>query len=154
MKSLPEVRLPPLAVVLLLAVLMWFSARAWPGLVLAFPFRRTLAAGIAIFGAAACVLGVADFRRHGTTVHPLQPEAASSLVVSGIYRISRNPMYLGMVVFLAAWSIWLAHPVGAAGPVILAAWLHLVQIPFEEQALRERFGEHFERYARQVRRWL
>lgn len=150
----PEVRVPPLALLLVLAVLMALAAAAWPGLIVAFPLRRTLAAGIAIAGAAAGFLGVADFRRHKTTVHPLRPQAAASLVVSGIYGVSRNPMYLGMVMLLAAWSVWLAHPVTAAGPLILAAWLQFVQIPFEERALEARFGESFEKYARDVRRWL
>ncbi len=148
------IRVPPLALVVILAVLMALAARAWPGLGGAFPLRRMLAAGLAIVGVTACVLGVADFRRQGTTVHPLRPDAAASLVVSGIYAKSRNPMYLGMVMLLAAWAVWLAHPVSAAGPAILAAWLHFVQIPFEERALHARFGASFEKYAREVRRWL
>jgi protein-S-isoprenylcysteine O-methyltransferase Ste14 len=102
-----ELKIPPLALVLLTAALMWLSARTAPTFTFVIPLRNSIAVAIALLGAATSILGVVSFRRAGTTVNPLTPAASSSLVRSGIYTRSRNPMYLGFLLLLIGWGIYL-----------------------------------------------
>lgn len=148
-------RIPPLALALLLAALMWAAARAWPQYSFATPGLSLLAAAIAIAGLLACLLCVASFQRVGTTVDPRRPTGTSALVAHGIYRYSRNPMYLGMLLVLAAWGLHLGHwPALACGPLAFVLYLNHSQIAAEERALEEKFGDEYRAYARTVRRWL
>ncbi len=153
MKAL-ELKLPPVLVALLCAGLSWGLARALPSLTIVIPFRRSLAAVLVVVGFGIAVSGVLAFRRSRTTVDPTRPSKASSLVMSGVYRATRNPMYLGMALALAGWAVWLAHPLALIGVVVFVAYLTRFQIVPEEHALREVFGAEFGAYARRVRRWL
>ncbi len=153
MKAL-ELKLPPPLVAALAALLMWVVARQGPLLELAFPMRLSLAILVALAGLAVAVAGVMSFHRVETTVNPLTPEKSSALVSSGIYRISRNPMYLGLLLVLLGWALWLSAPWALVGPVLFVAWITRFQIIPEERALLARFGPEFEIYCRRVRRWL
>jgi protein-S-isoprenylcysteine O-methyltransferase Ste14 len=153
MKAL-ELKLPPPLVAGLAALIMWVVARQGPLLELAFPMRLSLAVLMVIAGLAVALAGVVSFHRAETTVNPFTPEKSLALVSSGIYRISRNPMYLGMLLGLLGWMLWLAAPWALVGPVLFVAWITRVQIVPEERALRARFGPEFEAYCRRVRRWL
>lgn len=95
-----------------------------------------------------------SFRRARTTVNPMKPDTASALVTGGIYRFTRNPMYLGDVLILLAIVVFFSHPLGLAGVVLFVAWMNLLQIPAEERALRARFGEAYDAYRARVRRWV
>ena len=101
------------------------------------------------------VLGVALFRGAGTTVNPTTPDKVSSLVITGIYRVSRNPMYVGFLLFLVAWGIFLSHLLSLLlFPTIFIVYMNHFQIPQEEKALKRLFGEEFTSYKKEVRRWL
>ena len=97
--------------------------------------------------------GLTAFRRARTTVNPLRPEKASALVSSGIFRYTRNPMYLALAMALLAWGLLLGHPWRPR-----PGGLRRVDEPLpdrtEERALAALFGDDFERYRREVRRWL
>jgi protein-S-isoprenylcysteine O-methyltransferase Ste14 len=98
--------------------------------------------------------GILEFRRARTTVNPMTPGAASALVVRGVFRISRNPMYLGFSVILLGWAVFLQS---ASALVVLVAFIVYIdrfQIQPEEHALEKTFGVTFRDYARRVRRWL
>ena len=149
-----ELRIPPLLLVALCAAAMFGCARLLPSLDFALPGRLAGAVVLAGAGIGIATAGVATFRRHGTTVNPLTPDATAMLVSGGIYRVSRNPMYLGMLVLLAGWALWLAN---AAAPLLLplfVAYLNRVQIAPEERLLLARFGPQFAHYMATVRRWL
>ena len=94
------------------------------------------------------------FRRAKTTVNPLKPDAASALVVRGVYRWTRNPMYLAMLLLLIAWVCIVSNWAALAMLPLFVAYLNRFQIGPEERALQARFGAEFESYRRQVRRWL
>ena len=96
----------------------------------------------------------ANFRRARTTVNPLQPGAATTLVVSGIYQITRNPMYLGFLFLLLGELAWLAHPVALLTAPAFVLYLNRFQIMPEEHALRECFGTEYLNYADYVGRWI
>ena len=109
---------------------------------------------IALLVAALLLIGSALdlFRRAHTRPEPWQP--ASSLVVRGTYRFTRNPMYLGLLLILAGWAAALANAVAVVLLPGFVAYVTRFQILPEERILRSRFGAEFEAYARTVRRWL
>lgn len=149
-----ELRVPPVIVVAASAGLMWLVAALAPVPALKLPGRAGVALAFVVVGAAVALAGVVAFRRAATTVNPVRPDAASSLVTSGIYRVTRNPMYLGLLLALVGWAVWLAHPLALLVVPLFAAYIGRFQIGPEERALRARFGEAFEAYARRTRRWL
>lgn len=105
-------------------------------------------------GAAFCLAGVAAFRQARTTVNPTTPATSSALVVSGIYRWTRNPMYLGFALLLLAFAVWLSKLSALLLVPVFMGYLQRFQIRPEEQALRARFGASFDAYCQRVRRWL
>ena len=134
------------------ALLMWLVA--FPRLDFALPGREVFAG---IFLIAALIVGISavlGFHRAKTTLNPLQPDAASALVVRGIYRWTRNPMYLAMLLVLIAWACIVANVAALAILPLFVAYLNRFQIAPEERALQARFGGEFEQYKRTVRRWL
>jgi protein-S-isoprenylcysteine O-methyltransferase Ste14 len=149
-----ELKIPPVALGLCLGAAMWGSARLSPALDFALPGGRILAAGLAVVGLVAGLLGVFSFRRAKTTVNPLQPETASHLVVSGIYRWTRNPMYLGMLLVLLGWALFLANALALVFPAAFVLLMNRLQIRPEERVLASMFGAGFADYQSRVRRWL
>lgn len=107
-----------------------------------------------VLGLGLDLYSIGIFIRTRTTVNPMQPNRASRLVVSGAYRWSRNPMYLGMVFWLAGWAWLLGSPVGWFAVWLFARVLVIVQIGPEEIALRDRFGPSYVEYCRSVNRWI
>lgn len=97
---------------------------------------------------------VVQFYRSKTTVNPLKPETAKVLVVKGVYRFSRNPMYLGMALALLAWGIYLSNPLNIFIFIAYIAYMNHFQIKFEEEALTKIFGNEYALYMQRVRRWL
>lgn len=151
-----ECRIPPPLLGLLCGWGMLQAAARWPQWPLPVPQGVALAVLAMLLLLAALLEGSAvwAFVRRRTTVSPLQPQRSSQLVVSGFYRYSRNPMYLGMLCLLLAWGLWLAQWVAFAGPLLWALWIDRWQIVPEERALQARFGEAYTRYCQRVRRWL
>ena len=149
-----EHRVPPPLVAALFGFLMWLVSRPLPDVDAAVSWRSVASVVVLLAGVAVCLAGVLSFRHARTTVNPLKPETATSLVSSGIYRYTRNPMYLGFAVALVAWSIYLASPVSLLGVAGFVLYMNLFQIAPEEQALASLFGEDFTAYRAQVRRWL
>ncbi len=84
---------------------------------------------------------------------PLHPAQASALVTGGIFRVSRNPMYLGLLCWTMALACYLGGLLVWLGPLLLWGWLSRWQIVPEERALQERFGDAYADYCRRVRRW-
>lgn len=117
-------------------------------------FKIYVAAVIFFASIAVMVLAIREFRRARTTVNPLRPETASSLVQSGVFSRSRNPMYLGLFGILLAWTVYLGAPAGVAVLALFVVWMNLLQIRPEEKAMAALFDDDFTQYCRQVRRWL
>ena len=149
-----ELKIPPLLVVAIAALLMWAVARATPHLTLQYPGRVLVASALLVPGIAIVLMGVLAFRKASTTVDPRFPENASHIVSSGIYRFTRNPMYLGMLVVLIAWMALLSNVGTSVIPALFALYITRWQIVPEERALAEKFGAEYEGYCKSVRRWL
>lgn len=133
---------------------MWGVSNYLPGIELGVALRIIVAALVALIGGFFCLAGVVSFRRAKTTVNPLKPEAASALVSSGIYKISRNPMYVGFALFLVAWAVYLSSPWALVGVIGFVLYIDRFQIQPEERALAALFAAEFERYKNSVRRWV
>jgi len=133
---------------------MWVAARVGPAAGFTLPAGRIMAACLAVAGVIIALLGVVSFRRAKTTVNPLDPAAASALVVSGIYQLTRNPMYLGLLLVLLGWALFLANALTFVFPVAFVFLMNRLQIIPEEKALAALFGPGFADYQSKVRRWL
>lgn len=149
-----ENRIPPPLVALLIALLMWLAAEWLPSTGLPPVIRYGAGAIVLMAGICFALPAVRSFRRAGTTVNPVKIEAASDLVTSGIYNVSRNPMYVGLTLVLCAWSFFLGSLWTLVGPVVFVAYITRFQIIPEERVLAVKFGESYREYCRRVRRWL
>jgi protein-S-isoprenylcysteine O-methyltransferase Ste14 len=153
-----DLKVPPLLVWLFFAGGMFGVAYSAPDLSFSLPAKsaRALGLGFVVLGGAIALAGVAAFRAKRTTANPLNPGAASSIVSSGIYRFTRNPMYmyLGFFFALAGWALFLSN----IGAVLLlpgfVVYLTQFQIKPEERTLLEKFCPEYARYMTQVRRWV
>jgi protein-S-isoprenylcysteine O-methyltransferase Ste14 len=149
-----ENRIPPPAIAVLFAVAMWVLSKYVAQIEVSDLARIVTAIVIFLLGTFFCLAGVASFRRAKTTVNPLKPETASSLVSSGIYRFSRNPMYVGFALILVAWAVFLACAWALLGVAGFILYMNRFQITPEERALGALFGDEFAGYKSRVRRWL
>lgn len=148
-----ESRVPPPLVALAVSVAMAFVPKA--AVLGEAPVARiAVAVAATLAGIVFCALGVWSFRKAATTVSPLKPASATSLVVSGVYRVTRNPMYLGMALMLVGWGAYLWSPWAWLGPFAFAVFIDRFQIRPEERAMRALFGGEFDAYRAKVRRWL
>ena len=138
------------------ATLAMVGAALWLPPVLALPEGVRIGAALAlvVVGAGFDVAGVLSFRKAKTTVNPLRPDRSAHIVSTGVYRVTRNPMYLGMVLILLGLAVYLASPWALLGPLAFGAYITRFQIRPEEQALTARFGTPYTAYCAQVRRWL
>ena len=119
-----DLKIPPLALAIVTAIIMWTLSRYTPALAFTFTARVIVATSLAIAGVLTSVSGVASFRTAGTSINPLKPGSSSSLVRFGVYALTRN------------------------------LYLNRFQIEPEERALSARFGQEFVDYRNRVRRWL
>ncbi len=159
-ESRPEIcvtldnRIPPPIVGIVTALLMWLVARQWPGELLPETATRWVCGTLITLSLLLDGWAIVAFRRARTTVNPLAPEKASAIVEVGPYRVTRNPMYLGMALILLACVIWFGQPLNLLVLAMFIAYLTAFQIKPEEAALTERFGQEYESYRARVRRWL
>jgi len=153
MKSL-ELKVPPPALALVIAVLMWLLSLLAPTLAFTIPARILIAILLALAGLATAIAGVTTFARAKTTVNPTTPQKSSSLVSWGIYSVTRNPMYLGLLLELTAWAIVLSNPLPFLLLPVYMLYINRFQIAPEERALTALFGPEFAAYQSRVRRWI
>lgn len=149
-----ETRIPPLALTVAFGAAMYGVARAVPGPTFDVPARVAVAIGVAVAGGVIAFAGVATFRAHRTTMNPTTPGEASVIVTDGVYRYTRNPMYLGLLLVLAGWAVFLGNVVACLFLPAFVLAMHRLQILPEERAMESRFGGDYERYAARTRRWL
>jgi len=149
-----ELKIPPPAVAVLIAgamrgISLVASLFEVPTLV-----RIGAAVTIALVGGGLSLAGVISFRRARTTVNPMKPETTSSLVCSGVYRVTRNPMYAGLFFVLVAWAVFLSSAWALLGPLAFVLYMNRFQISPEERVLSAMFGAGYSAYKSKVRRWL
>lgn len=149
-----ELKVPPVALVIIAAFFIWLGAAYAPGLSFELPLRSTIAWGFGLLGATTSALGVREFKRSKNTVNPTKPESSSTLVRSGIYRYTRNPMYLGFLLILIGCAIAAANVVAFVVLLRFVGYMNRFQIEPEERALTLIFGEDFKAFCFEARRWI
>jgi len=149
-----ELKIPPPVVALLVAVAMWGISLATPAVVVTTSIRVSVAIAIALAGFGIAISGALAFARVRTTVSPLKPETTSSLVTAGVYRFTRNPMYVGVALILLAWAVFLSSPLALPGPLVFIFYIGRFQIVPEERVLSAKFGAAYSAYRAKVRRWI
>ena len=149
-----ELKLSPVLAALLCGALMWWLSRAvpasgpggWPRPVL----TLLLLAASAIVGLSA----LRAFRRASTTVNPFRPANSSALVVSGVFRYSRNPMYVGVLTTILGWAVLFETPGLVLYALCVGLCFHLFVVFYEEPHLERVFGGAYEDYRARVGRWI
>ncbi len=153
MKAL-ENKIPPPIVMAMFALIIWLVRGFGPQI----PIYGNLKIGISLaLVAIALFIDIAaffEFRKFKTTINPLSPEKASSIVTTGIFSKTRNPMYLGMLILLIAWAIFNGAMIGLAIVPLFWAYITRFQIIPEERALIEKFGQEYLDYLKRVKPWL
>jgi protein-S-isoprenylcysteine O-methyltransferase Ste14 len=147
-------KLPPVALVVIVAAIMWVTSFATPAFDFFLPAKSLLSVSLALIGAVTCLSGIVSFRRAKTTVNPMKPNSTSSLVVSGIYKYTRNPMYLGLVLVLFGWAAFLSNLAALALPPAFVVYINRFQIRPEERVLASLFPHEYPAYRAKVRRWI
>ena len=149
-----ELKIPPPAVGVVVGLLMWLASRLTPVVGFAVPGRTPFAICLAVIGLIVAALGVRMFRGVDTTLNPTKPAAASSLVVAGIFRFTRNPMYLGLLLMLLGGATYLSNALAFLFIPVFVAYMNRFQIAPEERALTQIFGAEYTSYRARVRRWI
>ncbi len=149
-----ELKIPPVALVLIFAFTIWFVARIHPWAGVQIPGREWMALMLLIAGFALIIAGAATFISAKTTVNPMTPDLATSIVNRGVYKLSRNPMYLGFFLMLVGWGMLLANILSALLLPLFILCMDRFQIIPEENALLTKFGDAYARYLKSVRRWI
>ena len=149
-----EKKIPPLIVVLLLGLFMWGLSEKTYRIDSILDVPVVISIIFIILGIFFTFSGVIHFKVAKTTVNPINPSSASTLITTGIYKYSRNPMYLGFSFFLMAWGVFLLAPVNILFVVAYFLYMNKFQIIPEEKALLSLFGEEYRLYLDSVRRWL
>lgn len=109
---------------------------------------------VALSSLVMALIALTSFKSFKTTIHPLEPSKTTTLVTHGIYRYSRNPMYLSLALLLFSWGCFLGAWLTPIGVGIFIVYIETFQIRPEEHALRLKFGRDYEEYCRKVRRWV
>jgi len=149
-----ELKLPPVVVLFIFALLMYLLDRFLPFGEFEFFGRYYLSAGLIILAVLIGFISLGQFFRTKTTVDPTKPNKASALVTSGIFAFSRNPMYLSMLLLLLAFGLRLGNAFNVLIAAGFVSYMNRFQIAPEEKALTKLFGKEFLLYCKNVRRWF
>jgi len=148
-----ELKIPPPVVALVFGLLMWLVSSVAGAADVSFGNRIGVAVVVALVGVAFGFTAMGAFLRAKTTMNPINPNAASSLVTHGVFRVSRNPMYLSLVLYLVAWAAYLSNWLALLLVPVFVLYINRFQIKPEERALSALYGPAYSSYKARVRRW-
>lgn len=148
-------RIPPVLILACFGVLAWLSSILIPSFGLGLGVTGKVVGTVCLVsGTAVLIMALSSFKRASTTVDPINPENAAVLVTAGIYQFTRNPMYLAFALQLTGIAIYSNNILALMMPALFVFTLSKLQILPEEQVLRQKFGDQYERYCRRTGRWL
>ncbi len=145
---------PPIILILCGAIAWLISNSVAPPVPIGRPIATVFAMIAAITGVVLAASAIYQFFRLKTTIEPTKPDETSSLVTEGVFRLSRNPMYLALLLLLTGWVIYLGNLYGLLAPVIFFGYISRFQIQPEERILASKFNDAYSVYRSQVRRWI
>ena len=149
-----EVKVPPPALALLVGLLMWFASRGVASVEVPFWAQVGIAVVLASLGLAFGGAAMLSFVRARTTMNPTKPGTSSSLVTDGVFRLTRNPMYLSLVLYVLGWAAYLSNWLALLLVPVFVLYINELQIKPEERSLSALFGAEYASYKTRVRRWL
>jgi len=149
-----ELKVPPPVVAILFGLFMWLVSLLGGATGISFGYPVGVAIVVASVGVVIGFASMASFVREKTTMNPTKPSATSSLVTNGVFRFTRNPMYLSLVLYLVAWAVYLSNWLALLLVPVFVLYINQFQIKPEERALSALFGPEYASYKARVRRWL
>ncbi len=147
-------KVPPALVMLVFGGLMYVLDKFLPIGEFEFFGKQELSKFLLGLGLLVILISVIQFLVKKTTTDPLNPNKASKLVTNGIYKFTRNPMYLGMLLFLLAFGLKLGNAFNTLIAAGFVSYMNRFQIKPEEEALQEKFGKEYTIYCKLTRRWF
>lgn len=147
-----DTKIPPPIVAIFIGVCIYFSRDWLPQFESDYLFYVGL--GCELLAVVINLTAIFSFIKNKTTINPVKPQTATSLVTTGVFAFSRNPMYLGLLLFLIGFSLQVNVVGGMPLLFLFAFYIHMFQIIPEERALAEKFGDEFQEYSKKVRRWI
>ena len=146
------IKIPPPLIVLTLIISIYFSSKKID--LINIPFQLEISFFILSLGILVFINPVLKFIKSKTTINPIQFEETNKLVTSGIFKYSRNPMYLGMLMIIISTSIFYLNIYSMLTPFLFIFWINKFQIKREEAFLAEKFGKEYLSYKNKTRRWI
>ena len=149
-----RLKIPPALFTLIVGLLMYVLAKFLPFGDFNFTGRLYLMYFLFGLGVLIGLWSLLQFFSKKTSVNPVTPDSASTLVCKGIYSFTRNPMYLGLLLLLLAWALFLSNAFNTLLAAGFVSYMNRFQIKPEEEALEKIFGSEFLAYKIKVRRWF
>jgi protein-S-isoprenylcysteine O-methyltransferase Ste14 len=149
-----ELKIPPPLVAILFGLVMWLVSSLGEAANVLFDNRIGVAIVVASIGVVFGFSAMASFLGAKTTMNPTKPSGTSSLITHGVYRLTRNPMYLSLALYLVAWAVYLSNWLALLLVPVFVFYIDQFQIKPEERALSALYGQEFASYKSRVRRWL
>ena len=145
-------KIPPPIITLICGLSIYFSRPLFSEKI--YIYSNIISILFFFFGSAFLVFALSSFKKQKTTISPLQPEKASALVISNVYKYSRNPMYLGMLFILISLAISYNIIGGIIAISIFIFFITKFQIKPEEVQMEKLFGEKYAQYKKRTRMWI
>ncbi|WP_394750653.1 methyltransferase family protein [Spongiimicrobium salis] len=149
-----KLKVPPVFVISIFGLLMYLVAKFLPVGDFQFTGQRYLIMALCIGVFLILISALFGFYKAKTSIDPREPSKASELVTGGVYKYSRNPMYLAMLLVLLAWGLWLGNAFNTILAAGFVSYMNAFQIMPEEKALTNKFGKSYIQYTKSVRRWF
>jgi protein-S-isoprenylcysteine O-methyltransferase Ste14 len=149
-----ELKIPPPIVVVITGLLMWLTPAFMADVLVGYTGCIDLGAMLMLLGIFTDAYAAIMFVTAKTTISPIAPQKSSTLIVNGPFKLTRNPMYLGMAALLLGWALVLENPLALLGPILFVMYITRFQIIPEERILTEKWGELYTAYLIKTKRWL
>tara|TARA_B100000575_G_scaffold219208_1_gene179700 strand:- start:4241 stop:4690 length:450 start_codon:yes stop_codon:yes gene_type:complete len=146
------IKIPPPILVIILTSLVYISSTKLELIYL--PYRQIISILILVIGLIIIISPIVNFIKSKTTVNPVKFKNVNRLVTTGIYKHSRNPMYLGMIIIIISITVYYLNYLSVFSPLIFYIWINKFQISREEIFLEDKFGDEYLKYKSKTRRWI
>ena len=146
------IKIPPPILVLVLVISNFFSSKKID--LIHLPNQDLISIIILLIGVLILTNPIFKFIKSKTTIDPIKFKKVNKLITSGIYKYSRNPMYLGLLMIVISTSIFYLNIFSITTPFLFYFWINRFQIKREEIFLTEKFGREYMSYKTKTRRWI
>jgi len=146
------IKIPPPILVMILVSSNYFSSKKID--LIHLPNQDLISIIILLIGILILINPIFKFIKSKTTIDPIKFTKVNKLIISGIYKYSRNPMYLGLLMIVISTSIFFLNIFSITTPFLFCCWINRFQIKREEIFLTEKFGQEYISYKTKTRRWI